>query len=671
MRRLSSLFFLFLALSSWFCPVDSLVGGAGDYAPRRKTLADDDLLYHGKQPSTQTSSRKSSSLPPTVSSGLKKNGIKKGVDGQEELSTQQSEAIQLIQEGRNVFLTGVAGTGKSLVLKRALEYLKEALKPNEYVALGPTGSAALVLEGQTIHSFAGIGIPRTRDDFEKTLKQKAKWKALKVLVLDEASMVSAEFFDYLSEIVSRIRGDPRPFGGIQLIVCGDFLQLSPIPPRKADVAEMMELADSVEDLFLNRGFLFQAHGWRAANFCVVDLQQVFRQNNREFVQVLDQIRRGHITPSGSDFLKRKCRRSLPPNEFGVRPTILHSKNVNVARENFSELEQLKGREVVYQAIDSVEREKNAPPWADNQLQKNQFFTNCIAEKQLHLKLGAQVMLTKNEAPARGIAAAKFKNKLVNGSRGKIVDFVKLPASVLDSDEGRLPGVDSYPVVQFVCGTKRVIQAETFQSRLVGVGTCVRRAIPLRLAWAITTHKAQGLTLDFVIADVGEVFAEGQTYVALSRASDENGLELRNFSPKRVRANKLALMFYENPNSAFPMWDGSPAETQQVHSESRSLNVGRGKEPREALSSSLEGGKVVVFSGVLRSLSRQKAQSIVEESGGVVRASVSGKTNFLVVGTKNGRAMTAAHAKAKAIVESGTNDSDLQILSEQEFLRLVR
>jgi NAD-dependent DNA ligase len=133
---------------------------------------------------------------------------------------------------------------------------------------------------------------------------------------------------------------------------------------------------------------------------------------------------------------------------------------------------------------------------------------------------------------------------------------------------------------------------------------------------------------------------------------------------------MALSFYENPNAVFPMWDGSPAETRPVASESLSSNAETGNEPREALSSSLEG-KVVVFSGVLRSLSRQKAQSLVEESGGVVRGSVSGKTNFLVVGTKNGRTMTAAHTKAKTIMESGTNDSELQLLSEQEFLRLVR
>jgi hypothetical protein len=123
----------------------------------------------------------------------------------------------------------------------------------------------------------------------------------------------------------------------------------------------------------------------------------------------------------------------------------------------------------------------------------------------------------------------------------------------------LDDVEKYPLVQFVNGKTRVIGPQKFESRVVGLGTCTRIAVPLRLAWAITTHKSQGMTLDYVVADVGGVFADGQTYVALSRASDERGLELRGFSPSRVRANPIALQFYSSPNKSLPCWDGSTTE----------------------------------------------------------------------------------------------------------------
>jgi ATP-dependent DNA helicase PIF1 len=213
------------------------------------------------------------------------------------------------------------------------------------------------------------------------------------------------------------------------------------------------------------------------------------------------------------------------------------------RENLSEINKLTGETYTYGSLDTVEREKGTGKWVEKQLKANQFFKNCIAEDDLQLKVGAQVMLVKNEA--RG-------SKLVNGSRGKVVGFQKAVAA----QENLLPGVKEYPVVQFVNGIKKVILPTTFESRLVGLGTCTRLAIPLKLAWAITTHKSQGMTLDYVIADVGAVFAEAQAYVALSRASDENGLELRHFKANKVRANPMALAFYNDPSMSFPCWDGS-------------------------------------------------------------------------------------------------------------------
>jgi ATP-dependent DNA helicase PIF1 len=395
-----------------------------------------------------------------------------------------------------VFITGVAGTGKSLVLKKALEYMSKqhtSRRPNDYVAVAPTGSTAIALEGQTLHSFAGIGIPKMATDFGKTKSNKntAKhWKDLRVLVLDEVSMVSGEFFDYLSRVVSEIRDDPRPFGGIQLVVCGDFLQLSPIVPRKADVDQMvlglqdknphMSTDEATELLFLNRGFCFQSVAWKEANFKVMELKQVYRQQNRQFIDILQEIRNGRVTSNTVNFLRENCERPLPA-KMGIKPTILHSKNVNVAAENLRDLRKLPGEAVGYFALDEVTVEKGVGAWAKKPLENSAFFTNCIAEAELQLKIGAQVMLIKN---------MNRDSRLVNGSRGTIVGFRQVKKSPKDPTTFLLPGVTKYPVVQFVNGLQQVVLPQKFQSRVVGLGTCIRTAIPLKLAWATTVHKAQ-------------------------------------------------------------------------------------------------------------------------------------------------------------------------------------
>jgi ATP-dependent DNA helicase PIF1 len=523
------------------------------------------------------------------------------------LSDEQALALDLIREGRNVFLTGVAGTGKSLVLKKALEYVKETYEHNEYVAVAPTGSTAIALEGQTVHSFAGIGIPKIYTDFRKmksNKKIKKRWENLKILVLDEVSMVSGEFFDSLSRVVSDIRNDPRPFGGIQLIVCGDFLQLSPIAPRKWEVEQNMngirekEGLETREEawswLFLNRGFCFQSEAWSKSAFEVVELKHVFRQSNRNFVNILRDIRVGSVTPDTVRYLRENCERPLPPNKFGVQPTILHSKNVNVGKENLVDLEKLSGHTVIYEAFDEVEREKGVGKWVEKKLFDSSFFKSCTAEKHLQLKIGAQVMLIKNLG---------HNSMLTNGSRGTVVGFRTVKRST--DAASLLPGVTSYPVVRFKNGLQRVITPQKFQSRIFGMGTCTRTAIPIKLAWAITTHKAQGLTLDYVIADVGQVFAEAQLYVALSRVSDETGLELRNFSEKRVKANPLALRFHNDPSRNFPFWwDGDGSKPKIMIEPSK-------KRPQNSVSCRASGTPSVLPDGQVLKEQILKEQTVLE------------------------------------------------------------
>jgi hypothetical protein len=350
--------------------------------------------------------------------------------------------------------------------------------------------------------------------------------------------------------------------------------------------------EAMDMLFLNRGFCFQSLAWKEAKFKVVELEEVFRQRNRDFVNVLQEIRTGNVTTRSMNFLREKCQRPLPLNEFGIRPTILHSKNVDVTRENHIDLMRLDGEVVVYKAEDEVLVEKGVGDWAKKPLENSAFYSTCIAEKELQLKIGAQVMLVKN---------VNRDSRLVNGSRGTVVGFRTVRKSK-DPTIQLLPGVAKYPVVQFVNGLQQVILPQKFQSRLVGLGTCTRVAIPLRLAWAITAHKAQGLTLDYVIADVGQVFAEAQLYVALSRASDEKGLELRNFSKSRVKANSLALKFHENPHFQFPYWWEGP----QGGSRPKAAVASQGKKRKVARTST---SKIVAQNGKRRTNSESRDEAL--------------------------------------------------------------
>ena len=345
------------------------------------------------------------------------------------------------------------------------------------------------------------------------------------------------------------------------------------------------------------------------------------------------------------------------------------------------------------------------------------------------------MLIKNEMEGRRIQWA-------NGARGKVIGFRKPPAK---KETPLLPGVAEYPVVQFLDGRKKLILPTTFESQMLGVGTCTRLAIPLKLAWAITTHKSQGLTLDYVVADVGAVFAEGQTYVALSRASGIDGLELRNFHPNRVRTNKLALAFYKNPNViSYPFWDGHEPDASSLRSSTtgrprlkearvsrtqpirtttgstqRTLKVkpkspvlrqptstANGQvaaaPPRQSSSSSSTTSRstkttpkqlnnapsestqnsniaiksksstkfqnrTFVFSGILQHLTRLEAENMVVENGGQVRKTVSGTTDYLVIGhhLKNGKPVTTGQQYIKA-----DNSARTQIVTEEDFLKLI-
>jgi len=344
-----------------------------------------------------------------------------GYSTAEPLNSKQTDILRSVERGDNVFLTGPAGTGKSVVLRRVVQFLGRRYRPWEWTVVAPTGIAAVHLGGQTIHRFSGVGVPVLEEDFGKAWGKgrggnggsRKRWKNLKVLVVDEVSMISGEFFDRLSTVVGEIRNEPdMPFGGIQLVLSGDFLQLPPIVNK---AHELKNLAYSMDNntnsnntnsntrhkpkrkkLFDNQGFAFQATAWKKAALKTTQLDEVFRQTNTDFIRVLHEIRLGKVSPTSEAFLK-SCDRPLSPTDLGIEPTVLYAKNRGVDDLNRDSLHRLPGEEHLFEAVDSVQveygedgedRQYRSRHEDEDELRSSDFFEKCIAAQRLCLKEGA-------------------------------------------------------------------------------------------------------------------------------------------------------------------------------------------------------------------------------------------------------------------------------------------
>lgn len=316
---------------------------------------------------------------------------------------------------------------------------------------------------------------------------------------------------------------------------------------------------------------------REANFHHVHLRKVYRQKNRDFQLALMDIREAKAESRRVKNLVDTCCTPLENREgleipAGIKPTILYCTNQNVDRENSVNLAKLTDKGKTFTATDStsvsIDVNEGSRSTVDAMLTKNSFFKDCSAAKEVHLKVGAQVMLLQNLDLQKG---------LVNGSRG-VVEAFKLVPVVKDilhgqerligpDDMDKFPGcrfedlkfnqktdfegkiwricrMDRYPLVRFVNNISKIIVPHTFERTLYRQGRCQREQIPLRLAWALTIHKSQGATLDFVVCDLQGCFTSGQAYVALSRARSMMGLQIRNFSSKNVTADPLVEAFYD-------------------------------------------------------------------------------------------------------------------------------
>ena len=430
-----------------------------------------------------------------------------------ELSLEQTEAIRVFNEGKNMFLTGPGGTGKTALIKKMVDLCKTNGKKIQVCAL--TGCAAVLLncQAKTVHSWAGIGLANGATDFivkrVATNKYKAAiWKKVDVLIIDEVSMMSQKIFEILDSIGQQVRKDKRPFGGLQVIFSGDFYQLPPVDDKQND-----DPAASA--------FCFESPSWAQTFPTVVQLKKIFRQTDEAYTAILNQIRVGKLYKSALDTLTPHIGKTLPETFV---PTILLPRRRDAELINAMELEKLPSEKKVY----TLTRIENLPEKAQpiNNISPEQrdmehtfLVNNIMADKEIVLKKGAQVMCIAN-------IDMESAEPIVNGSQGIIVDFV-----------GNLP------LVQFNSGARRTVGFHTWSSESypsIGV-----KQIPLIYAWAITIHKAQGVSLDMAQIDAGSnIFECGQTYVALSRIKSLAGLYLTAFNPQKIKVNKKVQEFYQ-------------------------------------------------------------------------------------------------------------------------------
>jgi ATP-dependent DNA helicase PIF1 len=419
-----------------------------------------------------------------------------------EVSDQGDMVLKTIEEGKNIFITGSAGTGKSTLLNRIIQTLPEE---GTFVTAS-TGIAATQINGTTIHSFAGIGLGKEskHELLNKVNKSKAamrKWVSVKILIIDEISMVDGQLFDALEHIARMTRGIDEPFGGIQVICCGDFLQLPPVPNGKGEGVK----------------FCFESESWKKTIQVCINLTTIYRQRNEDYIKVLEEVRRGVCSRFSRDKLLEKVITTKQLidcgfDEMTIKPTKLYALNKNVEALNKDELDLLPGEVKLFQAIDRGNRDQL------NLLSQN------AAPDLLALKVGAQVMLTCN---------LDVKAKLCNGTRGIVTKF---EPSILDEKE-------MVPVVLFNSGTELAINLYTWKVIVEGKTMASRSQIPLKCAWALSVHKSQGQTLDLAVIKCDDMFEFGQMYVALSRVTSLDGLKLLGFNPNLIKAHPRVIEFY--------------------------------------------------------------------------------------------------------------------------------
>lgn len=411
----------------------------------------------------------------------------------------QRDALNILKTGANVFLTGPAGSGKTYVLNEYIKYLKQ-----HHVTVGitaSTGIAATHMGGVTIHSWSGMGVKNDLSEYElQALADKkqlvTRFEETGVLIIDEVSMLHHFRLDILDQIAKKLRKNDQPFGGLQVVLCGDFFQLPPVS-RYGDP---------------DTHFVYRSIAWRDGKFTVCYLHENYRQQNDPLVNILNEIRSGEVSDEVREELKnRHAGDEAMVSDADVEPTRLYTHNVDVDLVNEEELTEIDGTEFTYDMSS-----KGKKPLVEALMR------SCLAPEKLHLKVGARVMCVKNN----------FEAGYVNGTLGV----------VLSCGYGVDPVIHTAPTPDYPNGRRIIIDRAEWTIEDDGKVLAAINQYPLRLAWAITVHKSQGMSLDAVEVDLSKSFEPGMGYVALSRVRTLKGLHILGMNERALTVHPEVLQY---------------------------------------------------------------------------------------------------------------------------------